>query len=180
MNSMYFIAHVLPPELDKDIHEFKLKMFELYGCRVGLKSPAHITFLPPFWMNEELEIALNNDLDAFAATVQPLLISANGFNCFKPKTIFVQPELSTELMKLKTSVDAFARSNPQYPAKPDERSFHPHITIATRDLRKMDFAHAWPLFRDKEFSAKWKADAVHVLRYNKKEWDVIHTSHFRL
>ena len=50
---MYFIAIVLPDELNKKVLKWKNFMHDKFGCKVGLKSPAHITFIPPFWMHEE-------------------------------------------------------------------------------------------------------------------------------
>jgi hypothetical protein len=45
---MYFIAQVLPSTLNEKILAFKQFMLERFECRVGLKSPAHITFIAPF------------------------------------------------------------------------------------------------------------------------------------
>ncbi len=53
--NMYFTAIVLPRELNEQILQYKNFMHEKFGCRVGLNSPAHITILSPFWMNEIVE-----------------------------------------------------------------------------------------------------------------------------
>ena len=45
---MYFNALVLPEQLDKKILTYKSWMADKYNCKVGLKSPAHITIVPPF------------------------------------------------------------------------------------------------------------------------------------
>ena len=66
-------------------------------------------------------------------------------------------------------VDDFFRQNPWYKIKIDERPFHPHITIATRDLFKRSFHEAWPIFEKETFEAEWEANALSVLRHNKKK-----------
>ena len=178
MNKMYFIAHVLPPELDKKILVFKQKMHERFLCTTGLKSPAHITLIPPFWMNEEMEDPLKTDLDVLASSQQPFNISTAVFNRFQRRTIFIEPEITPGLKALQISLAVFFGLHKEYPAKPDDRPFHPHITIATRDLQQKDFAAAWALFENKKFEAVWKANAISLLSHNKKNWDVIHTSQF--
>jgi 2'-5' RNA ligase len=175
---MYFIAHVLPPELNLKVLTYKLKMKDKYGCGIGLKSPAHITLIPPFWMNMENEPALISGLNELASTQHLFNITTQGFNCFKPKTIFIQPQLTPGLLRLKSATDDFIHNHPEFNAKTDNREFHPHITIATRDLQKKDFAEAWPLFENKSFNEAWEVRSISLLCHNRKDWDVIHTSAF--
>jgi 2'-5' RNA ligase len=175
---MYFIAHVLPAEINEDILVFKEKMFDLFGCTTGLKSPAHITLVPPFWMKKDLEESLMIHLDSFAAERKCFEVSVRDFDAFKPKTLFLQPVLTPGLSDLKVAADAFIHHYPEFGARVDERKFHPHITIATRDLRKKDFAQAWQLFENKSFFAEWKAKGISLLRHNTKNWEVVHTSKF--
>ena len=52
---MYFVAIVLPSHLNEKLLAYKQLMLEKYNCKVALKSPAHITLVPPFWMEEEKE-----------------------------------------------------------------------------------------------------------------------------
>ena len=146
---MYFIAIVLPTELNKKVLKYKDYMDDKYSCKVGLKSPAHITLVPPFWMEEEKEGQLIKDIERIS--VQPFTTSTNNFSAFKPKTIFIAPVLNESLIQLKQLTDAAFNNNEDYKIKIDTRPFHPHITIATRDLHKKDFAEAWPFFKEKEF-----------------------------
>ena len=77
---MYFIAVVLPSELDKKILKYKEWMHEKYGCRVGLKSPAHITIVAPFWTAPEKEETLRRDIDTVSATTPSFNILTNHFS----------------------------------------------------------------------------------------------------
>lgn len=179
MNKMYFIAHVLPSDINKQILKFKQKMQDRFGCTTGLKSPAHITVIPPFWMDEDLETSLIADIDILASSIQSFRISTQNFNCFRPRTIFIEPVLTPALQVLKKDADAFLLTHKRYPAKPDTRPFHPHITIATRDLQKKDFYEAWPLFENKNFEVEWKAKSISLLRHDRIKWEVVHTSIFK-
>jgi len=53
--NMYFAALVAPPGVNEDALKWKNFFKERFGCIVPLKSPAHITLIPPLWMNEDLE-----------------------------------------------------------------------------------------------------------------------------
>lgn len=177
---LYFAAIVLPEALINEINVFKNLMLERWGCKAGLKSPAHITLIPPFWMDEALEATLLRDLDALCKNNAPFTISTNNFAAFKPRTIFIQPVLHEPLKNLKATVDTFCKTHAPYGAKGDTRPFHPHITIATRDLHKRAFAEAWPLFENKKYCVTFEAKGLGILRHNTKTWDVIHTSLFAM
>lgn len=176
--SMYFLALVLPPHLDEKVLGYKKEMQEKYGCKVGLKSPAHITLVPPFWMEEEKEAALENNMEQLAATLPEFSLSTADFSAFKPRTIFVAVAESDALQALKTKTDAFFRRS-DYKMKFENRPFHPHITIATRDLHKKDFAEAWPLFQSKEFRETFGAAGISLLKHNGRTWDVVYTAPFQ-
>jgi 2'-5' RNA ligase len=175
---MYFVAIVLPEELNKEVRVFKDRMLAKWGCKVGLKSPAHITLIPPFWMDETLQTELLRDLDVLCSSLHPFPITTNNFAAFKPRTIFIQPVLHEGLKKLKRATDSFCKAHKQYGAKADNRPFHPHITIATRDLHKQAFAEAWLYFEQQKFEVVFDAKGLSVLRHNTQAWDVIHTSPF--
>ena len=176
---MYFIALVLPPELDKKVLAFKRWMYERYECKVGLKSPAHITIIPPFWMDPAREENLIADLDKLAATLGQFPIRTANFSAFKPRTIFIAPEESHELNEVKKATDDYFTDANPYGIKLEKRPFHPHITIDTRDLFKKDFWDAWPHFAERKFEEEWNATGISLLKHNKKNWDVFHTSQFQ-
>lgn len=174
---MFFIAVVLPERLNEKILVFKKWMQEKYGCRVGLKSPAHITLVPPFWTEPENEALLTNDLQSIATQMNVFTLSTNNFSAFKPRTIFVAVNENEELHRLKKTTDDFFRRR-DYKIKLDTRPFHPHITIVTRDLHKKDFADAWPHFENKTFTEEFEVDGLSLLKHNGKTWDVAFTSSF--
>lgn len=175
---MYFTAIVLPDGLNEEVLKLKHFMREKWGCTVGLKSPAHITLTPPFWMEEEKAESLIHAMDGLSETCIPFTIHTNNFSAFKPRTIFIATAPDENLNRVKRAVDAFFQNHPEYKVKKETRPFHPHITIATRDLHKRAFYEAWPLFEAKEFKAGFVAEGIATLRHNKKNWDVLHTSYF--
>jgi 2'-5' RNA ligase len=177
--NMYFIALVFPAEINLQVMKWKLWMKEKFGCEAALRSPAHITLIPPCWMKPELENDLILSINRFAANQHKFQVRLANFSNFKPRVIFVDVVPSGTLTVLQKDLGEFLLSLDKYPFKPDERSFHPHVTIATRDLYKRDFYEAWEVFKEKSFEAEWLADSISLLRHNKKNWDVIATSQFK-
>ncbi len=175
---MYYLALVAPDEIDRQIMIWKTRMKDLYQSVVALRSPAHITLIPPFWMGEELENELVSAIVLYSKNRESSEINMNGFSCFKPSTIFVNVIQHDWLINIKTDLEEVLIAQKRFPLIKDNRRFHPHITIASRDLHKKQFEEAFPYFENKKYSAKWKPEGISILRHNKKNWDVIFTSQF--
>ena len=174
--NMYFIAIVAPEKIDQQVLKWKNYFKENFGCTVALKSPAHITLIPPFWMKEELESDLIRSIHEFSRTKDKFEISLKDFSAFKPKVIFVDIVKSELLDKFYKSFSDFILDENTFPLKRDDRPFHPHITLAARDLYKKAYYEAWEIFFKKKYEASWIVNGISLLRHNKKNWDVIFTS----
>jgi 2'-5' RNA ligase len=175
---MYFVALVAPEEIDRQVLKWKNFFKEDYGCTVALKSPAHITLIPPFWMREELENDLIKSIDEFSLGKNKFEIALKGFAAFKPRVIYVDVLKNEILNELHESCADFIYKQNKFPVKKEERPFHPHVTLATRDLYKKAFYEAWEIFAVRKYEAKWLVNGISLLRHNKKNWDVIFTSRF--
>lgn len=176
---MYFLAIVLPPGLNEKVLVHKHFMHANYRCSVGLRSPAHITIVPPFWMDEANEKLLLDDVKSISCSITPFLIETNDFSAFKPRTIFIDVKPNRQLEELKQLSDQLFENNSTYNVKIDKRPSHFHITIATRDLHKKVFYEAWEHFANKHFREAWTAKGLSILKHNRIRWDVVHTALFR-
>src|SRR5262245_3446076 len=134
--NMYFIALVCPEEINARVLKWKTWMKQHFGCEAALRSPAHITLVPPCWMKQELETSLLDSLTSFTRTKQRINIQLRGFSGFTPKVIFVHVVQNDALDNLHKDLLTHLLSREIYPFTKDERAFHPHVTIATRDLHK--------------------------------------------
>jgi 2'-5' RNA ligase len=171
---MYFIAVVAPEDVNRQVKQWKNYMREHYGCLVALRSPAHITLIPPFWMQDALEEELIQDVNSFAAMQSSFYISLKNFEAFKPRVIFVGIEENELLAQLKQKLEQHLLSLNKYPVKKESRPFHPHLTIANRDLRKKDFYPAFEHFLKLEYQASFAANDLALLKHNGTEWTVAH------
>lgn len=175
---MYFIALVVPEELNRLVLVFKEYMREHYGCKAALRSPAHITIIPPFWMDEELEVHLAEKINEVAKDLDPFFLQHNGFSSFPSKTIFIGVKSNALLDQLHKEVNSFFRSHPDFRMKFDDRPFHPHVTVATRDLTKRSYQEAWQYFKEKKFQKEWMCSSISLLALSETGWETLHVSQF--
>lgn len=176
--NMYFVAIVAPKEINQQVLKWKTYFKDHFECAVALRSPAHITIIPPFWMNEELENDLINSIREFSIAKTGFGITLKDFGAFKPKVVFVDVVKNKILDGLYQSFAEFIFSQHKFPIKKEYRPFDPHVTLATRDLYKKAFQEAWEFFSKKKYEAFWIVNGISLLRHNKKNWDVIFTSQF--
>lgn len=176
--NMYFIALVAPDEINTPVLKWKSWFRENFGCAVALKSPAHITLIPPFRMPGELETELKNSISTFCYDCEKFELILLNFSAFKPRVIFVDVVKNEMLDSLYLALNNRISLENKIPVKKENRPFHPHVTLATRDLYKKAFYSGWEIFSEKKYKAKWTVDSISLLRHNKKNWDVIFTSRF--
>ncbi len=176
--NMYFIAIVAPGEINIRVLQWKLWMKARYMCEVALRAPAHITLVPPFWMKPELENSLIDSITAFSINQEGFYIQLNNFSHFKSQVLFVDLSPNERLPKLKNELQDFLLKSGRYPVKDDKRPFHPHVTIATRDLYKEAFYEAWEHFKNKKYAAEWIVQDISLLKHTQGKWEVVATSSF--
>jgi 2'-5' RNA ligase len=167
----YFIALIPPEPLFGEIHELKNYVKEAYGARAALRSPPHITLHMPFIWSERKEGRLIDTLGEFAAAQKTIEVRMENFSCFPPRVIFVAVQENAELNLLQRELHRFCRMKMNlFNANYQDRPFHPHITLAFRDLRKSDFALAWKEFSERELTASFMIETISLLKHNGKEW----------
>src|SRR5689334_3726824 len=162
---MYFIALVLPTEINEEILKWKLFMKEHFNCLVALRSPAHITLVPPFWMNGEIENKLEEAIHLFSLRQTAFEVSLKDFAAFKPRVIYVEVVPNKPLSILHDDLHEFLIAGGLFPIKKEERPFHPHVTIATRDLYKKSFYEAWEIFKHKNYEASCMSKGISLLKH---------------
>lgn len=167
----YFLA-VVPPE-PVYAKALKLKNYfkEKYNSKASLNSPPHITLHMPFQWREEKEQDLTNAFSRFQTEVSPFNLKLLNFGSFPPRVIFIDVIPGDELARLQKDLLRFCKRelnlfNADYKNQP----FHPHLTLAFRDLKKSIYAEAWQEFRTKSFDAEFLVDKFHILKHNGKVW----------
>ena len=103
-----------------------------------------------------------------------LVADADGvFDAYPDVDLVLPLTVIEELDGLKKRLDQHFPPHNAFGVKVDRRPFHPHITIATRDLTKAQFLEAWPGFEHRPLEAEWTASHISLLRHNGQTWNVV-------
>ena len=173
VHSMYYIAIVCPPQVDEKVLHYKNWMKERFGCAVALKSPSHITLVPPFWHVESKEEILIQTLRSFESSAGELKIELDGFSHFGKRVLFIRVKENSVLTEVKRQTEIHFMHSLSDIIKPDERDFHPHVTLANRDLIPSAFTKAWEYLSATEFSEVFITKTISLLKLIDGKWKVI-------
>lgn len=170
----YFVAIIPPSPVREEAQGLKEYFGEKYRSKAALNSPPHITLHMPFLWHEQKEKRLLTGLSNFARQHDPIKVCLDNFSSFPPRVIFINVTESDALVELQKSLHRFfKRELDIFNANYKENPFHPHLTLAFRDLRKGEFQLAWEEFSRKEYKAEFMADRLALLKHNGKRWDVL-------
>ncbi|MEQ9424476.1 MAG: 2'-5' RNA ligase family protein [Cyclobacteriaceae bacterium] len=175
IRSLYFIAIVFDGDLGKGITELKQHFADKYGSIAALKSPPHVTLLMPFKKSVKHEDALHQALQNMANGISPFELKLSGFGHFGQRVIFINVESNETFINLHSDVHSVARSELKIFDKAGKvpRPFHPHCTVAFRDLSRSNFDKAWSEFSDRSFEALTEISFLSLLKHNGKMWQVL-------
>jgi 2'-5' RNA ligase len=170
----YFMALIPPaPVFDKALdlkNYFKTK----YNSKASLNSPPHITLHMPFRWREEKEQELTDTLEQFESGISPFKVTLKDFNSFPPRVIFIDVISNDALTDLQKKLLRFCKRELNlFNADYKDQPFHPHLTLAFRDLKKSMFAEAWQEFETKPFAEEFLVDRFALLKHNGREWKVL-------
>ena len=171
--SLYFIALVPKGDLLDELWDLKREVSKTYDTKHALKSPPHVTLFMPFKWRDDREEKL---IQHFSGIDKGALnLKLEGFNCFAPRVLYVDVELTETLEELYTQVKKLAQKLvPDQASSYKDRGFTPHLTIAFRDLRKSKFHEAWAFYKEKKYNAEQMIETVTLLKHNGQSWDIHH------
>src|SRR5687768_2551403 len=85
------VAIVLPEPLFSYVRAEQTYIAETWGPRQSLRTPPHITIIPPLHLLPD-EIARLNEIAKEIASANPMFeLKVNGFGAFPPRVIFIKP-----------------------------------------------------------------------------------------
>ena len=170
----YFVAIIPPSPVFEEALAFKEYFKERYGSKAALSSPPHITLHMPFLWNQAKEEKLIAKIKDFSGRYDPLKVCLDNFSSFPPRVVFIKVTESDALDAMQKDLHRFfKRELDIFNANYKERPYHPHLTLAFRDLKKSQYATAWAEFSEKEYKAEFMADKITLLKHNGKSWDVL-------
>lgn len=173
----YFLAIVIPEPLFGKIEEIKQQLYTDHELKGALRSPAHITLHRPFTWKEEKENALIERLNTFKFPNE-IAIELNNFSFFEPRVIFINVTPNSDLLVLHDRIKNFAKKELKLLNEVNDlRGFHPHVTVAFRDLKKAKFYELRTEFNDKKLFGQFSCKSFCLLKLE-KTWEVLKTFNF--
>lgn len=170
---LYFIAVIPHDELRERIKKLKAEIKERFGAKHALKYPAHITLQMPFKANSKNEFFMIDVLKEFAAPQKPFDVQLSGFDCFKPRVIFIRISNPEPLRNLHQQLKPVLLNRLNITENEISKRFTPHLTLATRDLSEKVFYKAWyKMFREQKFEDRFAVNSIVLLKHNGKFWDI--------
>jgi 2'-5' RNA ligase len=171
--NQYFIAFIPPAQVYEDALKLKMYFKEKYNSKAALNSPPHITLHMPFRWKGTKEAELISKFRAFTRAFDPIKICLDNFGAFEPRVIFLNVAQSEILESFQKNIQRFCKKELNlFNANYREDPYHPHLTLAFRDLRKSAFKEAWDEFKSKEYKVEFMADKVALLKHDGKVWKV--------
>jgi 2'-5' RNA ligase len=171
--ALYYIAAPCPEEIDTHIHLFKDYMQQKYGSRAAQKSPAHLTIVPPFKAEEDLQGQLIDFVTTYNMGLVPFELELKNFGHFSNRVIFVDVVPNPLLNTLEEEVNhQFKETFPGiiFRTQPE---FNPHVTIATRDIPEDRFDEAWSYFEHQQFNMGFTCNALALYKLVNGKWNAI-------
>src|SRR5687767_2144075 len=170
-NQLKLIAIVLPEPLFSFVKHQQLYIAETWDCRMALRTPPHITVIPPLSIRQDEWPELESIVFKASEKGRPFTLEVTGFDAFKPRVIFLKTNLPKELVKLYTDLrNRIEMKLPHLLYRYPDRTFTPHITLAYRDVEPEQFREIWNYYKDQKALFKIHIDRLSLLNNIDKKW----------
>ncbi|MGF1637528.1 MAG: 2'-5' RNA ligase family protein [Cyclobacteriaceae bacterium] len=164
---LYFVAIVPPESIAKDITLLKEEIAERYETTAALKSPPHITLIPPFSFDPIKEPFLEEVLIESPKIPTGLHFILQGIGSFGQKVIYIkvsQNKVLTEYQK-KMESNFYEKTNLKASLNKNN-GFTPHLTLALRDLKPEAFFEIMNRYKQNDFYYEFEAKSFHLLKHH--------------
>lgn len=168
----HFIGVLLPDDLTRSVEECRRYMNWTYGCRSGHATPVHVTLVPPFALPRDY--TTEDVVEALLRGVpQDFSFSARteNFGAFGNRTLFAAVRPAPEWNRLKSAAETTLRSAFPGCLRKDPRPFHPHITVANRDIPPGASTAALRVLNGKKFEEDFPVDNMTVFVCKGGGWE---------
>jgi len=171
IKNLYFLAILPSKEIGAEINAFKEEVKERFFSSHAMRSPSHITILPPFWLEPEKIPGLQTELEAGIQSLFPIWIKLNNIGKFEPNVLFVQVEENNKLLDCHLTCKKIVENNLSSKMSMNH-PFHPHMTIAFKDLDPQLLTKAYDYFQNKNYKAEFKSFRISILQYENGRWNI--------
>lgn len=173
MNRKLYFYAILPlePHLS-EMQKITEDISEKYQTRKALNSPPHITLIPPFWYYKEYQDDLKDIQASINQRSVTIPIEIDGFSTFPRKVLFIAVKKNPMLDELVQQLyemlpDKVKSSIRMHPV------FHPHITIAFKDISWSNFNKAIKEYLELKYQGNFTINTVSLLHHVNGKWQTL-------
>ncbi|WP_460976380.1 2'-5' RNA ligase family protein [Spirosoma knui] len=164
---LYFVALLPGLAIQDEVTHLKREAQARFGSAHALKSPPHVTLIPPFRTDRTSFSALQD----FAEQQLPFPVQLMNFGRFGSRVIFVHVVEAPALLDCQLQLASFCHRQLNVPL--DSRPFHPHMTVAFKDLNRSVFPEAWAYFSAQPYERTFTASALTLPRHSGQQWEIV-------
>ncbi|TXE14472.1 2'-5' RNA ligase family protein [Algoriphagus aquimarinus] len=168
----YFLAIVPEGEFQERVTNLKNEIRDRYQAKYALKSPAHITLKMPFRYNEAKEEKLTELLTRFIGAYEPMSVTIRGVKTFGERVVYLGVDAGQDLYDFQRDLKTFCKTELNLVDELSDRNFHPHMTIAFKDLKKSQFQNIVHFSSEKNLTQKLVVAHVILLKKTEGVWEL--------
>jgi 2'-5' RNA ligase len=173
-SGLYFIAIVIPEPFATDIRAFQHYTAEHFSAKHALRSPPHITLIPPFRMDRQSLKTLTEVVRGHCSKWPTSNIHLRGFGHFENRVIYVDVMMEDELIEQIGELNQMLRKA-GFGIREEQRAYNPHVTIAFRDLVPEEFQGAFAHFDNIEYAESFLVKELGLLMHTGQNWMIRET-----
>lgn len=166
----YFLAIVPEGSIQENCLEIKNLIKEKFNIKYALKSPGHVTLKMPFSYNEAKEELLVTKLRGFLTSFAGFPLEFSGVGSFGRRVIFLKAEGGDSLINFQLQLKNFCRMKLNLVEELSDRNFHPHMTIAFKDLKDQHFDDIIDMAEKYAIPGEFFVGEIHLLKRIDGRW----------
>lgn len=144
-----------------------------WGPVYALRTPPHITIVPPVSLTSSEVGWLFGMAGALSGSLHSFNMELHDYGSFKPRVIFINTIINKQLHEM---YDLWHQSllakMPHVLDKYPDRPYHPHLTLAHKDVTTQQFDRIWRYYDNKKYRVSFRADHFCILNHTENGWVV--------
>lgn len=144
-----------------------------WGPVHALRTPPHITIVPPVSLTSSEVGWLFGMAGALSGSLPSFKMELHDYGSFKPRVIFINTIINRELHEMYDLWhQALLSKMPHVLDKYPDRPYHPHLTLAHKDVSTQQFDRIWRYYANKKYRVSFTADHFCILNHTENGWEV--------
>ncbi len=164
---LYYLAILPGPPVAGQLQQIRLQLGNRFSLKRALRSPPHITLIPPFRLDDTSMPDLVYRICKVCSTQQDFIVYLHGMSFFSNRVLFANPVSTEPLLRLQSAL----QSALALPGDTSGRPYLPHLTLLLNDR-----GHTLPpgqvkeAIQNIEIHCTFQIRSVYLLRLSQKRW----------